>query len=65
MIKDNHLEIVPDNVSEKDVHDECLRRSAKAGYCTRLGEPPYKTKSSAGWSRQYEQNYARIFGQGE
>ena len=44
MIRDNHLEIVPPNVSEKDVHEECLRRNARAGYTTRLGEPPYRTK---------------------
>ncbi len=38
------LEIVPDNVSPKDLRDELNRRSAKAGYTTRLGECPYRTK---------------------
>jgi len=54
MIKDNHLEIVPDHVSEKDIHDECLRRSARAGYCTRSGEPPYATKIQTiiGWGKE-------------
>lgn len=38
------MEIVPDNVSEKDLRDEVNKRSAKAGYTTRFGEPPYATK---------------------
>jgi hypothetical protein len=37
-------EIVPHNVSEKDLRDEVNRRTARAGYTTRLGEPPYRTK---------------------
>jgi hypothetical protein len=38
------MEIVPTNVSEKDLRDEVNRRTAKAGYTTGLGEPPYRTK---------------------
>jgi hypothetical protein len=41
------MEIVPDNVSEKDLQDEVNRRTAKAGYTTRFGEPPYRTKIMA------------------
>jgi hypothetical protein len=38
------MEIVPDNVSEKDIRDEVHRRTAKAGYTTRYGEPTFATK---------------------
>ena len=37
-------EIVPWNENEKNVREEVLRRNAKAGYCTKLGEPVYGTK---------------------
>jgi len=37
-------ELVPDNVNEKDLKDEVLRRNARAGYTTRFGEMPYATK---------------------
>jgi hypothetical protein len=37
-------EIVPPNVSEKDLRDEVNRRTAKAGYTTRLGECRNATK---------------------
>jgi len=37
-------EIVPPNVSAKDLKDEANRRTAKCGYTTRYGEPPYQTK---------------------
>jgi hypothetical protein len=37
-------ELVPDNVSESDVKDEANRRTAKAGFTTRYGEPTYRTK---------------------
>ncbi len=37
-------EIVPTNVSEKDLRDEVNSRTAKAGYTTRYGECPYSTK---------------------
>ena len=37
-------ELVPANVTEKDLKDEANRRTAKAGYTTRFGEPPYATK---------------------
>jgi hypothetical protein len=38
------MELVPENVSEKDLKEEVNRRTAKAGYTTRFGEPPYRTK---------------------
>ena len=37
-------ELVPENVSEKDLREEVLARNAKAGRTTRFGEPPYATK---------------------
>ncbi len=37
-------EIVPWNESESNVREEVLRRNAKAGYCTRNGEPCNATK---------------------
>jgi hypothetical protein len=40
----NKYELVPDNVSDNDVKDEANRRASKAGYTTRLGESPNRTK---------------------
>lgn len=37
-------EIVPANVPEKDLREEVNRRTAKAGYTTKYGECPYRTK---------------------
>lgn len=57
------MEIVPNNVSEKDLKDEVNRRTARAGHTTRSGEPPYKTKiMSMPPNKRYEENYVRIFG---
>ena len=56
-------ELVPANVSEKDLKDEVNRRTAKAGYTARAGESPYRTKIMATPpNEQYRKNYARIFG---
>jgi hypothetical protein len=56
-------EFVPDNVNEKDLKDEVLRRNAKVGYTTSLGEPPYKTKiMSMPPSKKYQENYRLAFG---
>jgi len=38
------MELVPENVSEKDLKDEVNRRTSRAGYTTRYGECPYATK---------------------
>jgi len=38
------MELVPENVSEKDLKDEVNRRTSRAGYTTRYGECPYVTK---------------------
>ena len=37
-------EMVPFNADEKDVKDEVDRRTAKAGFTTRHGDPIYGTK---------------------
>jgi hypothetical protein len=56
-------ELVKPNVSEKDLRDEVNRRTARAGYTTRAGESPYRTKiMAAPPNEQYRKNYARIFG---
>jgi len=39
-----NMEVIPDSVSQKDVIEESHRRSARAGYTTRFGESPYRTK---------------------
>jgi hypothetical protein len=41
------MEIVPENVTDKDLREEVIKRNAKAGYTTRFGEPPYATKTMA------------------
>ena len=49
--------------SESNVREEVLRRGAKAGYCTRNGEPIRATKIMAQpANKQYRKNYKRIFG---
>jgi len=37
-------DLVPFNANEADLRDEVNRRTAKAGYTTRLGECPFGTK---------------------
>jgi hypothetical protein len=57
------LEIVPDNVSASDLRDEVNRRTAKAGYTTRNGECPYRTKIMImPPTRKYRENYVKAFG---
>lgn len=38
-------EIIPWNANEKDVREEVNRRTAKAGYTTREGNPTFGTKT--------------------
>lgn len=49
----NAGEVVSWNESESNVREEVLRRNAKAGYCTRNGEPTGATKimTSVSWGR--------------
>jgi hypothetical protein len=57
------MELVPDNVSEKELREEVNRRTARAGYTTSAGECPYRTKiMSLPPTKQYEENYRKAFG---
>lgn len=57
------MEIVPDNVSEKDLREEVNRRTAKAGYTNRQGEQTHRTKIMAQPANdRYRKNYVKIFG---
>lgn len=38
------MEIVPANVSTKDMREEVNSRTSKAGYTTKYGECPFRTK---------------------
>jgi len=54
-------DIIPASVSEKDLKDEVNRRTSRAGYTTRAGESPYRTKvMAAPPNEQYRKNYDRI-----
>jgi len=55
-------EIVSPFESEANVKEEVDRRTARAGYTNKYGEPMGRTKISVGWTRKYENNYERIFG---
>jgi hypothetical protein len=54
MAKGNDGEIVEWNHSDEDLKDEVNRRTARAGYTTRLGESPCRTKiqTVSGWGKQ-------------
>ena len=62
-------EIVPATESESSIKDEVNRRTHKAGYTDRDGQPMIRS-SSAGKGdvprpcnmKKYRENYARIFG---
>jgi len=54
-------QLVPENVSEKDLKDEVLKRNSRAGYCTRYGESPCRTKiMSQPTNEQFRNNFDRI-----
>lgn len=49
--------------SEANVKEEVMRRSAKAGYTTKNGEPIGRTKIMAlPANDRYRKNYVKIFG---
>lgn len=63
MAKGNDGEAVAWNESEENVREEVLRRNAKAGYCTRNGEPTISGKIiMKPANEQYRKNYRKIFG---
>jgi hypothetical protein len=43
-MREKPFEVVPANVSRQDLKDEANRRAAKAGYCSRSGDPLNRTK---------------------
>ena len=56
-------EIVPQNESYANIKEEVNRRTSKAGYTTKHGEPAGRTKiMAAPPTKKYEENYVRIFG---
>ena len=65
--------IVPANESESNIRDEVNRRTFKAGYTDRDGQPRITRKSSNGKGdtcrpvnkKKYDENYERIFGKKE
>jgi len=63
-------EVVPWNESESNLKEEVNRRSHKAGYTDRDGQPIISRSNGAGKGdvaracnkKQYDRNYERIFG---
>ena len=63
-------EVVPWNESESNLKEEVNRRSHKAGYTDRDGQPKGSRNNGAGKGdvprpcdmNKYRENYARIFG---
>lgn len=56
------MELVPENVGEKDLRQEVIHRNWKAGYTDRDGQPMVRGVRSRVPSDQYRTNYVRIFG---
>lgn len=55
------FEIVPDSISRNDLIDESNRRSARAGYCSRSGEPLKRCKIMImPPNEKYRENYDKI-----
>ena len=62
--------IVPHNESESNIKDEVNRRTYKAGYTDRDGQPKISRNNGAGKGdvqrptnkKLYDQNYEKIFG---
>jgi len=61
--KNAEMDIVSATESEKNVREEVNRRTAKAGYTTKYGEPTSSGRIiSKPATKQYRKNYRRIFG---
>jgi len=64
------MDIVPVNESESNVREEVNRRTFKAGYTDRDGQPKISRSNGAGKGdvfrpvnkKLYDRNYERIFG---
>ena len=55
------MEIIPDNMPQKDVIEEVNFRTSRAGYTTRSGGPIPPRIVSMPYSEQGRSNYDRIF----
>jgi len=68
--KNREMDIVPVNESESNVREEVNRRTFKAGYTDRDGQPKISRSNGAGKGdvfrpvnkKLYDRNYERIFG---
>ena len=56
------MELVPPDVSEKDLRDEVNHRTHRAGYTDRDGQPMVRGGIRSRWSRRYAKQYDRVFG---
>ena len=55
-------DLVPPDASEKSVRDEVNRRTHRAGYTDRDGQPMLRREIVSRWSRKYSNNFQRAFG---
>lgn len=56
-------ELIPPETSESDVRDEVNRRTHRAGYTDRNGDPTTRGPSvRSRWSRQYHDKFKGVFG---
>ena len=66
--KNSEMDIIPLGESKKNIQEEANRRSCKAGYTDRDGQPKKSSGAGKGDSFRpcnkelYDQNYERIFG---
>lgn len=59
----NETEIIPSAMSQSDIVEEVNSRTAKAGYTTKNGEYPYRTKiMTMPPTKGFGDNYRRAFG---
>ena len=56
------MELVPADVSEKDLRDEVNLRTHRAGYTDRDGQPMVRGGIRSRWSRGYAERFAKVFG---
>ena len=66
--KNTEMDIIPLGESKKNVKEEANRRTWKAGYTDRDGQPKRSNGAGKGDDfrpcdkKKYDENYARIFG---
>ena len=56
------MELVPPDVSAKDLREEVNRRTHRAGYTDRDGQPMVRGGIRSRWSRRYAERFAKVFG---